>query len=164
MTSTDPSLHRAREQQFMRHVHSLLEDSRFRIDTLLGAKPLTQLIRDVRASDRGVDLKNLMIQMNRPDRDLQNRMPLGEWMEVTISVRQFLLFQRVIGRLRVVCVSPGRALLAGQTPQPLSGQEVQKILSELPPPLGGVPSTIVVMSTGGFTIEAHELTDRRRDR
>src|SRR5437870_1487639 len=145
MTSTDPSFHRAREQQFMRHVHSLLDDSRLRIDTTLGAKPLTQLIRDVRASDRGVDLKNLMIQLNRPDRELQNRMPMGEWMEVTISVRQFLLFQRVIGRLRVVCVSPSRALLADQPPPPLSAQEVQKILSELPPPLGGVPSTIVVM-------------------
>jgi len=83
---------------------------------------------------------------------------------VTLGLRQFLLLQRTIGRLRVLCVSPNKALIAGEEPKPLTGQEVTKILTELPPSLGGVPTTVVLASTGGFTLEAHELADRRPDR
>src|SRR5262245_60164211 len=162
--STDPTYHRSREIQFMRHIRSLLTDGRLRLDTTQGARPITQLIANVHHSDRSMDLKNLMIQLNRPDRDLQQKMPIGEWMEVTLGLRQFLLLQRTIGRLRVMCVSPNRALLSGEAPKPLTAQEVTKVLSELPPSLGGVPTTVVLVSTGGYTLEAHELVDRRPDR
>jgi hypothetical protein len=54
--------------------------------------------------------------------------------------------------------------LSGQPPQPLSAQEVIKALGEVQPSFGGVPTTIVLVSTGGFTTEAHELADRRADR
>jgi hypothetical protein len=41
-------------------------------------------------------------------------------------------------------------------------RDVQKVIGEMPPPLRGVPTTLVVMSTSGFTIEAHELAERPR--
>jgi hypothetical protein len=64
----------------------------------------------------------------------------------------------------VVCVSPTRDLLAGKEPKPLSTSEVNKILSELPQTTSSVPTTIVLLSTSGFTLEAHEVTERRADR
>jgi hypothetical protein len=42
--------------------------------------------------------------------------------------------------------------------------DVQKTLAEIPPPLRGVPTTVILLSTSGFTIESHELAERRADR
>lgn len=162
--STDPSFHRQKEQELVHHVERLLDDDRLRVDTTRGRRPVRSLIRDVNRSDRGVDLKRLMSQMSLPDRDLQGRMPVGEQFEVMLAKRKFLILKTPVGRLTVKCVSPTRDLLAGQAPKPMSTSDVQKALAEVPPPLRGVPTTLILLSTAGFTIEAHELAERRSDR
>jgi hypothetical protein len=118
----------------------------------------------VERSDHGVDLKRMMAEMNRPDRELQSQMPVGETLDVTLAQRRLMILKSIVGRLKVVCVSPTRSLIAGGDPQPLKTAEVQKVLGEIPPATGGVPSTVVLMCTSGFTIEAHELAVRRADR
>ncbi|HSU69252.1 MAG TPA: hypothetical protein VLJ39_20370 [Tepidisphaeraceae bacterium] len=163
-TSSDPAVHRAREHQLIEHVQRLLEDERLRIDTKLGRRPITAFIRDVSRSDRSIDLKRMMSEMNLPDRELQNNMPNGEMVEVTLSQKKFWVLRSTVGRIRVVCVSPTRALLRGDDPKPMTPTEVNKTLSQLPPSLGGVPVTVVLLSTSGFTMEAHELAERRADR
>jgi hypothetical protein len=163
-TNTDPGAHRQREHQLIEHVQRLLEDERLRLDTKLGRRPITAFIRDVSRSDKSVDLKRTMSEMNLPDRELQNRMPVGESIEVTLSQKKWWVLKSTVGRLRVVCVSPTRALLRGDPPQPMTPTEVNKLLSSMPPSLGGVPVTLVLLSTSGFTMEAHELAERRADR
>ena len=162
--SLDPAEHRQHEQQLIRHVERLLEDERLRIDTTLGRRPITAFTRDVSRTDRSVELKRMMSEMNVPDRDLQSRMPVGEVMEVTLSQRKVWVLRSVVGRLRVVCASPTRALLRGEAPQPMSVSDVNKVLSQMPGSLGGLPTTLVLLSTSGFAIEAHELAERRSDR
>jgi hypothetical protein len=163
-TSIDPAVHRQREQQLIQHVERLLQDDRLRIDTTLGRRPITAFIRDVSRTDRAVDVKRMMSEMSIPDRELQARMPVGEAVEVTLSQKRLWVLRQVVGRLRVVCVSPTRALLRGDDPQPMTPTEVNKFLASLPPALGGAPTTIVLLSTSGFTMEAHELAERRADR
>jgi hypothetical protein len=46
----------------------------------------------------------------------------------------------------------------------MTGADVNKLIRQLPPPLNGVPTTTVLVSTGGFTLEAHELAERTADR
>lgn len=162
--SPDPSVHRQREQQLVRHVERLLNDDRLRVDTARGNRAVTTLLRDVARSDRAVELKRLMSDLNVPDRELQNRMPVGESLEVTLSQTSWWVLKKVVGRLRVVCVSPSKALIKGEAPQPVATPELQKLLAALPPSPGGIPTTLVVVSTSGFTIEAHEVADRRPDR
>jgi hypothetical protein len=163
-TSTDPAVHRQQENQLMEHVQRLLQDERLRLDTKLGRRPITAFTRDVSRTDKSVDLKRMMSEMNIPDRELQSRMPVGEAIEVTLSQKRFWVLRSVVGRLRVVAVSPTRALLRGEDPKPLTPTEVNKLLSQMPPSLGGVPVTLVLLSTSGFTLEAHELAERRADR
>ncbi|HEY2586753.1 MAG TPA: hypothetical protein VGI81_13400 [Tepidisphaeraceae bacterium] len=163
-TNLDPAPHRRREQQLIEHVQRLLEDDRLRLDTKFGRRPITAYIRDVSRSDKSVDLKRMMSEMNLPDRELQSRMPVGEVVEVTLSQKKMWILRQAVGRLRVVCVSPTRALLRGDIPQPMTPTEVNKLLSSMPPSLGGVPVTLVLLSTSGFTMEAHELAERRADR
>ena len=160
----EPAVHQQLETDFIRHVQQLLEDDRLRVDTTSGRRPVSTMMKTVQADDRSVDLKRIMSEMRKPDRELQHQMPVGKFLEVTLQQRKLLVFRGVVGRLRVVCVSPTRALLAGENPQPLKPGEVSKLLSEVPPSVGGVPSTIVLMSTSGFTIEGHELAERRADR
>ena len=162
--SSDPAVHRQQETQLIEHVQRLLEDERLRLDTKLGRRPITAFIRDVSRSDKSVDLKRMMSEMNMPDRELQNRMPVGEMIEVTLSQKKFWVFRSTVGRLRVVSVPPTRALLRGEEPKPMTPTEVNKFLSQMPPSLGGVPVTVVLLSTSGFTMEAHELAERRADR
>ena len=147
----NPAVHRQIEQDFIRHVEQLLSDDRLRVDTTSGRRPVSTMMKYVQRADHTVDLKRIMAEMRKPDRDLQHQMPVGETMEVNLLKRKLVIFRAVVGRLKVLCVSPTRALLAGETPQPLKPGEVSKILSEIPQSVGGVPSTIVLMSTSGFS-------------
>ena len=160
----DPAVHRQCEQDFIQHVQALLGDERLRIDTTRGRRPVAGLPKTVAAADRAVDLKRLMTEMRRPDRDLQHRMPVGASLDVTLLQSRMLVLKSPIGRLYAVTTSPTRTLLAGGDPQPLRPAEVLKLLGEVPPAPRGVPTTVVVMSTSGFTTEAHELAERRPDR
>jgi hypothetical protein len=162
-TTSDPSIHLAREKQMIAHIERLLADSRLMVDTTAGRRAVQKFMPQVSKSDRATDLKRLMTEMNKPDRDLQNRMPIGEAMEVTLRTKKWFVLTKVVGRIRVVCVSPTRALLAGDNPAPLNLAETRKILSEIPPP-GGVPLTVVLVSTSGFEINAHEAAQRSADR
>src|SRR5205085_49461 len=112
--------HRQREQRLIEHVQRLLEDERLRIDTTKGAKSVVSLVRDVARFDGGVELKRTMSEMGLPDRELQNRMPIGEGVEVTLSQKKWLLFKTVVGRMRVVCTSPTRQLLRGEQPEAMN--------------------------------------------
>jgi hypothetical protein len=163
-SSPEPSVHRQREQRFIEHVERVLDDDRLRLDTTRGRRGLASLIRDVNRGTRGVDLKRTMSEAGVPDRDLEAQMPRGETLDVLLSQTSWWIFKKPVGRLRVVCVSPVKALLAGQTPKPLTTPEVNKLLSEMPPPLPGIPTTLVLLSTSGFTTESHELADRTATR
>ena len=160
----DPAVHRQCEQDFVQHVQALLDDGRLRIDTVRGRRPVAGSPRTVTATDRAVDLKRVMAEMRRPDRDLQHRMPVGASLDVVLQQKRMLVLRSAIGRLHAVCVSPVRTLLAGGEPQPLRPAEVLKLLGEVPPSPGNVPTTVVLMSTAGFTVEAHEVAERRPDR
>jgi hypothetical protein len=160
----DPSMFRERERQLIQHVEKLLVDPRLRLDTVQGRRPVTAYARQVTRSDRSADLRRMMSQLGLPDRALESRMPVGEVMEVTLMRTRFFVLKQAVGRLRVICTAPTQALLTGQTPPPMSLGDLQKLLASMPPPLGGVPTTVLVMSASGFEREAHELADRRADR
>jgi hypothetical protein len=162
--SSDPSEHRSREEQFMQHVEKLLTDERLRLDTTRGRRPVTTLIREVSSGDRTVELTRQMSEMNKPDRALRDKMPVGKSMDVTLSRKQWFVFNKPVGRLWVTCASPTRALVSGEPPRPMSRAELTDVLGHAPPPKADVPSTLVVMSTSGFALEANELTERRSDR
>jgi hypothetical protein len=158
--STEPSVHRLREQRLLEHVQRLLSEDRLRLETWAGPRAVTTLIRDVSHSDRAMDLKRRMADLGVYDRDLQGRMPVGEMVEVTLSQKRFFVFRQTVGRLRVLCVSPTDALIKGEPPEPLDAAETQRLLGGLPPSLGGVPQTVVLMSTSGFSPDARELAER----
>jgi hypothetical protein len=160
----DSSRHRQLEEDFILHVERLLADPRVRLDTTRGRRPIVGFHRIVNKSDRSIDLRRLMSEMGKPDRDLESRMPHGKVVDVTMAERRFFFFRSPVGRLRAVCASPTRLLLSGQAARPLDGGDVARILAEQPPPLANVPSTMVLLSTSGFTIDAREAAERRADR
>ncbi len=147
----------------IQHVERLLNDDRLRIDTLQGRRPVTAFTTRVERTDEGVELKRLMSEMGKFDRDLQGKMPIGETLDVALTRRRFLIFSQWVGRLRVVCTSPTRTLLQGETPQPMDTPALQKLISAQPTS-SGVPTTLLILSTAGFTREAHELAERRAER
>ena len=158
--TTEPSIHRAREQQLIEHVTQLIDDPRLRLDTIHGNRAVSSLKHgSISHFDRGTDVKRMMSEMGVPDRELQQHACHWAQMEVPFWQRRFLIFRKLVGRMRVVCVSPTRSLIAGETPKPMTTQDINKSLGELPPALGGVPTTVVLLSTAGFTLEAHEAAE-----
>src|SRR5438046_3174680 len=141
--SSDPSTHRQREQRLIEHVERLLNDDRLRIDTINGRRAVATLRRDVRKEDREVDLKRMMGDMGIPDRELQGRMPLGQQLTVTLSRTTFLIFKKVVGELKVVCLSPRRELLEGKSPAPLTAADVKTAMSGLVGDSARVPPTLL---------------------
>src|SRR5688572_1713828 len=109
--SPDPAVHRARERQFIEHVERLLGDERLRVDTTKGRRPVTTMSQSITKSDKSVDLKRLMSDAGRPDRELEAKMPLGESVEVELSQTKMLFLREPVGRLKCFCLSPSRALL-----------------------------------------------------
>ncbi len=163
-SNPDPSMHREREERFINHVEQLLDDDHLRVDTTRGRRSVLSLSRDINRSNREVELKRQMSQAGMPDRDLEARMPRGQTLDVLLSRPSWVIFKKPVGRLRIVCVSPIKALLSGQAPSPMTTPEVNRLLAEMPPPLPGIPTTLVLMSTSGFTTESHEVADRTATR
>ncbi len=159
-------MHRQAEQQLIDHFDRLLDDERLRVDTINGRRPIPTLGRRIQKEDKEVELKRLMVEMDVPDRELQNQMPIGQSVSVTLWRSQWMMFKRNVGRLKVICLSPTKQLLKGETPTPLAALDIRKTLSQLSqgdrePDL---PTTLVMMSTSGFTLEAHELAERNANR
>ncbi|CAN5447999.1 hypothetical protein BH09PLA1_BH09PLA1_15590 [soil metagenome] len=146
------------------HVTRLLDDPRLVLDTTRGRRAITALLHDSSRADRGVELKRVMAEMNVPDRALQDQMPAGEMLEVTLKQQRFLIFRSTVGHLRVACISPTRDLVARKETHALSAKDVEAFLRTLPPPVAKVPSTVVLVSTSGFTIEAREVAERTAQR
>jgi len=163
--NTDPSAHKEREVHFMEHVGRLLADERMRIATSSGRRAVTNLIQKAEEGDHGVELKRLMSRMDLPDRELQAKMPTGRTLNVTLSRQRLFWLRKAVARLRVICVSPTQALLAGEAPAPVEPAELSKLLGEMALASDqSIPSTVVVLATGGFSIEARTLAEQRLDR
>ena len=148
----------------MEHVQRLLNDERLRVDTTLGSRPVSSFKHDIKTDDATVDLKRTMAEMGKPDRQLQERMPQGQTLDVTLKRSMYLgLINKSVGQIRVICMSQVRSILAGQPPDRVRGQQLQKLLSSTGPG-SSLPTTIVVMSTSGFSIDAHDLAERGANR
>lgn len=164
MSKSDPIFHQQAENLFIAHVDKLLSTDAFRIDTARGNKSITGFLRDRRKSDQAVDLKRIMTELGVPDRELQARMPVGQRLDVEVSTRKWLLFKAPMARVTVISLVPTHELLTGDVIQPINADRVKRELAKIPPSLNGVPTTIVLLSTSGFTSDARELVDRRSDR
>ena len=162
-SSPDPSRHQQLERQFIAHVERLVTDDRLRLLTSRGRKSTVTLIRDVSPGDRGVELIRLMSEMGKRDRRLEYQMPAGKMMDVALSIKKWWLFKSPVGRFRAICVSPWRALLSGETPPPISAPDLMQAVSATPPPLAGIPVTLAIMSTSGFSPEAREAALKIKD-
>src|SRR5258707_4198129 len=129
----------------MEHVERLLADERLRVDTTRGRRPVTTLFRSVETGDRGVELKRVMAEMGKPDRELQAKMPAGAWLEVTLAQKKLFFFKEVVGKVQVICISPFNALLAGETPAPMYKAAIQKLLTQLATHSRGsqIPATVL---------------------
>ncbi len=163
-SSPNPSDHQAAERAFVDHVEKLLATDTFKLDTTMGLKSVTSFTREVRKDDAGVDLKRLMAELGKTDRELESRMPAGRSLAATVFAKRWWVFKSVVGRVQVVCLSPTRDLLTGGSIEPASAERVKKELSKIPPAVGNVPTTVILVSTSGFSIDARELVDRRSDR
>jgi TolA-binding protein len=130
----------------------------------VGRKSIVTLNRDVRFGDRGVDLKRLMQQLGKPDRQLESKMPVGRSMDVGLSRKKFWIFKSAMGRIRAMCVSPWESLISGGTPRPMSAADLNQMLATTPPPLPGIPVTLTIMSTSGFTPDARDAATKIKDR
>jgi hypothetical protein len=164
MMDSEPAKHQQLERQFIAHVERLLSDDRLRLPTSRGRKHAITLIRDVNRIDHGIELKRLMSEMGKPDRQLESQMPLGQSLDVGLCQKKWWLFKSWIGRFRAISISPSRALLADRPTGPASAADLTQTLATLPPPLTGIPTTVAIMSTSGFTSDALDAGLRMKDR
>src|SRR5205814_9681895 len=132
-TSPDPSTHRAAEWRMVEHITRLIDDPRLVLNTTVGRRSITARIRDVARSDRSVELKRTMTEMNVPDRALQERMPEGEIIDVTLKRKRMIFFRPTVGHFQVISVSPTRELIGGNEAKPMNARELEAFLRQIPP-------------------------------
>jgi hypothetical protein len=138
----------------MEHARKLLDDDRLRVDTMRGRKPLALK----RVKEGELDLKRLMAEAGKRDRDLQDRMPVGLKLEVEVLHKWLWVMRSVVARLRVLSVPPAQALLHGQPPSP-TGKEA--VLAAMMGAGGQEPVTTVLFSSRGFGAEARRMVQEQ---
>ena len=152
---------KALERRVLDHVVGLLDDRRLVLPTTFGPRAVTTLMRDVDRWDRGGEVKGLLVDLDRPDFELQDRLPVGKGLDVRLSRQVLLAFNQTVGHLRVASLPPLRELATGEAPRPLSAERVREAVSSLPPikgrgGAGAGPMTLILFSGGGFTAEARD--------
>lgn len=162
--SPDPAFHRQAQQRLVSHVQRLLEDPRLRVQTTSGLQPITALVRNVATGDDAIGIKRKMVELGLFDRELQRKMPPGMTLDVTLLHVGFFGRQSPVGNLRVLCLNPTEALLKGNAPMPLTAADVSRALGSQPPPLHGLPQTLILVSTSGFAPDALRMAERRPER
>ncbi len=156
---TDPSWHRAREREFLDHAEKLLQDDRLRLETMRGRKPVTLMLRKVTKADRGGDLKRMMSEMGKRDRELQDRMPIGESIDVELLHKWLWVLKSTVGRLRVISIPPTSDLLRDKAPKPLDIQNYGALVNvPARPGHSPVPETVVIFSSSGFAPDMLEMS------
>ena len=83
--AADPARHKALERRVHDHVGSLLEERRFVVPTTFGPRSLPTLQRDVEHWDRGLAVKEQMLALDKPDFELQDKLPVGRGFDVVRS-------------------------------------------------------------------------------
>jgi len=159
-----PTIHQQREQQFIEHVEQLLRDHRLLLPTQRGRRAPASLRVDVAPGDRGMDLKRTMMELGRPDRQLEATMPTGRSLAMAVARQRFWLFHKTIARMHVAVAPPWRDLVSGRPTTPMSAGDVAKTIGQVPPPLGDVPLTVVIMSSSGFTADARKMAEHAANR
>jgi hypothetical protein len=159
----DPLRHKAMERRVHDHVAQLVDDRRFVIPTSFGPRPISLLQRDIESWDRGLALKELLVEMDRPDFSLQEKLPIGRGFDVRLSRQVLLAFNQTLGHLRFASLPPTRALIEDRSPEPMTAAEVRDAVADLPQQSsrrggGGVPApmTLILFSSSGFTEDARQ--------
>ncbi len=150
--------HRRAESKLMGHVERLLDNPKLRIDTAEGTRPASNYRRSISMSDRAAEVRKIVSQFAREDSTGLGSLPQGAVMDVAFSRAKMVVFSSVVARLRVVCVSPIKQLVRGEAVKPMTVAEVNRILEENKPDSG--PLTLILLSTGGFSVESHDLAER----
>ena len=162
--SADPLRHKGLERRVHDHVAALMDDRRFVVPTSFGPRSVALVQRDIDAWDRGLAVKDLLVEMNRPDFSLQEKLPLGRGFDVRLSRQVLLAFNQTLGHIRFASLPPVRALIEGTPPVPLSATEVRDLVASLPPVDrrgggGGMsmgPMTLILFSSAGFSDDARQ--------
>ena len=158
---------RAMERRVGEHVAGLIEDRRFIVPTSFGPRPVAGLNRKTRQWDQALKVKEALADAERPDFELQDAMPVGSGIDVSLSRQVLLAFSQPMGHVRYASLPPLRALARGTAPEPLSADEVRSRVNALPVAgkarpgeeaiaIGG-PMTLILFSGGGFSPEARRV-------
>ena len=78
-----------------------------------------------------------------------------------LSRKKWWVLKSAVGRFRAVCLSPWRELIAGQSARACWRRNWGRVAAT-PPPLPGIPVTLAIMSTSGFTPDAREAALRSK--
>lgn len=156
--------HQECEKQVLDHVRRLLEDDRLRIDTRQGSRAVAAFRPHVVENDDLAGLRTLLVEAGTPDRELEKQYPQNRSMDIQLQRRKWFFFAETTGRLYVKVLSPMKALVRGEAIRPMTVPEVQAELKAATAGAAGLPTTILLASTSGFTPEARELADRRTER
>ncbi len=158
---------RSMERRVGEHVAGLLDDRRFIVPTSFGPRPVSGLQRQTRSWDQALKVKQALADANRPDFELQDAMPTGRGLDVSLARQVLLAFSQPMGHIRYASLPPLRALARGTVPEPLGADEVRQRVNDLPVAgkaqpgqeslaVGG-PMTLILFAGGGFTPEAKRV-------
>jgi len=159
----DPAVHRQAETRLIEHIQALLDNPKLRIDTTIGTRQVAALRKRVARADAADETRRHLAEARQADPDLLPRLPRGEALEVSFHRTKWGLLSSLAARLRVICRSPIKSLVNGEPARPMTAAEVNRVLEQFKTD-DRAPTTVVILSTSGFSIDAHDMAQRMATR
>jgi hypothetical protein len=157
MSGEDPKAYLDLEQAFARHARRVLAEDRLRVETVVGWRSVSGMLKRVEEGDDLVSLRRALVEAGQGDRETEKAFPRNFHVEVELLRRRWFVFTEKAGRVRVKVVSPIAGLARGEGVVPLGVEAVKKELAGA----SGYPETVVLVSTSGFDAEAKALAGKR---
>jgi hypothetical protein len=159
------------EQRVVGHVVSLIQGRDFIVPTLLGPKPVNLAQPKVSRWSQGANVKKALVSAGQADFDLQDAMPKGAGLDVSLGRQVLMAFRQPIGQVRFASLPPWEDLAKSQPLRPMTSEAIRRRVQELPAPgdssvppsdFGG-PMTLILFSGSGFSPDARRVAREFRD-
>ena len=158
-------LHRDLERRVVGHLVGLVGERSFVVPTTLGPKPAALFQPRLARWNQAGLVKKAMVAARSVDFSLQDAMPVGEGLDVSLGRQVLLAFRQPVGHVRFASLPAWDDLAAGREARPMSSDDVRRRVGDLPPPgdketpaeqFGG-PMTLILFAGGGFTPDARRV-------
>ncbi|MEM1011515.1 MAG: hypothetical protein AAGI46_04760 [Planctomycetota bacterium] len=153
------------ERRTVGHLLAMISGREMVAVTSTGLRPVSALQPKLVRWNQAKAIKEALVSAGNPDFDLQDAMPLGEGIDLSLGRQVLMAFRQPVGQVRFVSLPQFEDLARDRDPSPISADDIRQRMQDVPQPgdnetpsseFGG-PMTLILFAGGGFSDDARRV-------